>query len=122
MFEFNKRISPFIQKELNRAKTARLIGDVTKEFNYLENAHVLGQESTYYHIKVHYLMLCWGFRQKSVKEIRGQLVRIIGAITKTAMGLVPKGNTGGSNISPFQSLPLDPKHSTILNIAKQRKT
>lgn len=51
-------------------------------------------------------MLVWGFTQRDAREIFGQLLRIIGAATKTAFGLVPTGNTGGSDISPFKPLPI----------------
>jgi hypothetical protein len=34
----------------------------------------------------------------------GQLIRIVGAATKTAIGWVPRGNTGGSNVSPFKPM------------------
>jgi hypothetical protein len=30
----------------------------------------------------------------------------VGAATKTAFGLVPTGNTGGSNVSPIKPMPV----------------
>jgi hypothetical protein len=51
-------------------------------------------------------MLIWGMRSKSIRECVGQLTRIIGAAAVTPFGLVPVGNTGGSNINPFKPLPV----------------
>lgn len=118
MFAFTKNINPNIQAELRLAKLARTEQDFTEEFKHLENAHVLGQLSTIHHTRVHCLMLMWGIRQKSPQEIIGQVFRVVGAVTKTAFGLVPTGNTGGSNISPFKPLSLSAEHSDILSRAK----
>jgi len=118
MFEFSKNIEPYVQVELDLAKQARCQNESAKEFHYLENAHILGQESTYHHTRVHILMLFWGIRQRSFREVLGQLPRIVGAFTKTAIGLIPFGNTGGSNVHPFKSLPLSAKHAQIITAAK----
>ena len=118
MFGFYKRIDPFVKGEIYLSEQSRLNGDAKEEFIHLENAHVLGQESTLHHAKVHYLMFMWGIRQKNAGEVFGQIIRLIGAITKTMVGLVPKGNTGGSNVSPFKSLPIKPEFLRIINRAK----
>ena len=100
------RIKPFIEQELLDASMCQKNNDAHREFYHLERAHVLGQESTYWHVKVHVLMLIWGIRNRAPKEIVGQVMRILGAATKTAVGLVPKGNTGGANVSPFKKMPV----------------
>lgn len=115
---FTKNIAPFVLKEINQAKVARQAGRFDTEFSHLENAHVLGQESTYWHVKTHGLMLLWALRHRDIKECLGQLFRIIGAATKTAIGLVPKGNTGGSNVSPFRVMLIKPEHEKIIASAK----
>jgi len=115
---FQKNIANYVIAELSDAQKARNSGNIQIEFKHLENAHVLGQESTYWHVKVHFLMLLWAFRNHQLKEIFGQIFRVIGAITKTAIGLVPQGNTGGSNVSPFKVLPIKPEHQKIINNAK----
>jgi hypothetical protein len=117
---FNKNIKPHVEKEIGLAQQARIQGDAAIEFTHLENAHVLGQASTYLHTKVHLLMLFWAIRQFNFKEALGQVMRIIGAATKTAIGFIPAGNTGGTNVSPFKVLPVSPKLATI--IAKANKT
>lgn len=119
---FYKNIKPYVDQELTSAKQARKLGDVTGEFSHLENAHVLGQASTFLHTKVHILMLCWAVRQVNIKEGLGQIMRIVGAATKTAIGLVPSGNTGGTNVSPFKVLPVSPKLAIILAKANGQAT
>ena len=118
MSNFTKNVSPYVEQELSLAYQARKNGLIDIEFSHLESAHVLGQESTYLHVKVHGLMLLWGWRNKQIKEVLGQALRILGAATKTAIGLVPEGNTGGVNISPFKVLPINAKHQAIISKAK----
>jgi hypothetical protein len=48
----------------------------------------------------------------------GQVVRILGAATKTIFGLVPSGNTGGSNVSPFKSMAISPDLRRILDAVR----
>lgn len=120
MTRFSDSIRPYIQQEVERSRQYRAVGDINKEFEYLENAHVIGQESTYYHVYAHWKMLQWGIRNQNIKEVLGQLLRIVGAAATTAIGLVPHGNTGGSNVSPFQRMPIQPRLSTIIDQAKQK--
>ncbi|MCW8093261.1 DUF3703 domain-containing protein [Alteromonas sp. ASW11-130] len=103
-----------IKRELELASLCESFEDYQKQFHHLENAHVLGQHSTYWHTYVHWQMLKWGITHNSFKEIVGQIIRIIGAITKTPFGALPKGNTGGANVSPFKKMPLKPEHAEIL--------
>ena len=118
MSNFTKNVSPYVEQELSLAYQARKNGLIDIEFSHLESAHVLGQESTYLHVKVHGLMLLWGWRNQQIKEVLGQALRILGAATKTAIGLVPEGNTGGVNVSPFKVLPINAKHQAIISKAK----
>jgi hypothetical protein len=115
---FSKNITCFVLAELDLAIDARKSGDINTEFKHLENAHVLGQESTYWHVKVHVLMLLWALRNFQLKELFGQLFRIVGAALTTAFGLIPQGNTGGSNVSPFKVMPITHEHQIIINDAK----
>lgn len=112
-------IRPFVEAEYHLAASARLAGEHELEFSHLENAHVLGQESTLLHTRTHYLMLLWAIRNSRIKEITGQLFRIVGAATKTAIGLVPSGNTGGTNVSPFQAMEIRPELAQMMNAARQ---
>lgn len=115
---FSRNVAPFVLAEIDLALNARCAGNIELEFMHLENAHVIGQESTFWHVKVHVLMLQWAARNSRVGEFLGQMVRIVGAATKTVFGLVPKGNTGGANVSPFKVLPIKPEHEAAINRAK----
>jgi hypothetical protein len=46
------------------------------------------------------------------------LFRLIGAATKTFVGMVPTGNTGGTNVSPVQPMPVDPELAAIIERAR----
>jgi hypothetical protein len=106
---FSQLVAPYVEAELANAKRARSAGEAQKGFAHLERAHVLGQESTYWRVMVHVLMLVWATRNRSAREALGQAFRIVGAATKTAFGLVPQGNTGGVNVSPFKKMPVAPE-------------
>lgn len=118
---YSRKVAPFMEGQIALANIARERGDVYEEFKHLENIHVVGQESTYWHVKAHVLMLFWALRNREIREVLGQLFRIIGASTKTAVGLVPRGNTGGANVSPFKTMPINSTLETIITSAKSEK-
>jgi hypothetical protein len=53
-----------------------------------------------------------------VMPLAGQLFRIFGAATKTAFGLVPAGNTGGTDVSPFRTMPIPTDLQTLMRAAR----
>lgn len=101
---FRDRIRPHVDAELRAAAAAEIEGRASEGFRHLERAHVLGQWSAAQHVRVHIRMLMWGIRQKDLHEVMGQVGRVIGAAAGTWVGLVPHGNTGGSNVSGFRSM------------------
>lgn len=114
MSGFGRRIRPFVDAELLLAAQAEADGRADMAFRHLERAHVLGQASTIQHVRVHYRMLRWGLRQRSPREVFGQLLRMTGAASGTALGLVPEGNTGGANVSAFKPMPVSPELEAIM--------
>lgn len=118
MSKFSSNIRPYVEREFAAASINMQSGEPAQAFVHLENAHVLGQESTYLHVKAHVLMLQWAIRQRHLRELLGQIARIVGAATKTVFGLVPIGNTGGTSVSPFKPMPLQPEHEEIIARAK----
>ena len=113
MGNFADNIRPYVDAELEAA--AR---DPSSAFAHLERAHVLGQASTREHVRVHWHMLTWAWRQRDAREFFGQTVRIVGAATKTFIGFVPSGNTGGSNVSAVRPMPVDPELAAIIEKAR----
>lgn len=116
MSTFARNIRPFVDAEL--AAAARHGAD---EFVHLERAHVLGQASTREHVRVHWRMLRWAIRHRDAREFFGQITRTIGAATKTFIGWVPTGNTGGANVSPIKPMPIDPALAEIIEKARNQK-
>lgn len=104
-------LSDFVERELaNAGATPK----PDEQFRHLERAHILSQYSTRDHVRVHVAMLRWAREQHDWREALGQLVRIVGAATKTAIGLIPVGNTGGANVSPIKPMPLPPDLAEII--------
>ena len=118
MPSFTNAIRPYVTQEIQQAQLRWAAGQQDQAFRHLERAHVLGQSSTVQHVRTHWHMFIWGIRSKSFRETLGQVVRMAGAATKTAVGLVPSGNTGGSNASPFKSLAIPQDLAAILASVK----
>ncbi|NNG21426.1 DUF3703 domain-containing protein [Telluria aromaticivorans] len=49
-----------------------------------------------------------GRRRRSIPEVVGQIIRIALKALGSVIGIVPVGNTGGTNIVMFKRLPVDP--------------
>lgn len=113
---FANRIRPAVDHELAAAARA---DQRASQFHHLERAHVLGQASTCEHVRVHWRMFMWALRARDAREAAGQLVRIVGAATKTAIGFVPHGNTGGASVSPFRRMPIAPDLAEQIARARQ---
>ena len=90
-------------------------------FLHFERAHVLGQWYVKPHVITHLGMLRVGWRRRDVREIFGQLLRIPGGMIGSAIGRVPRGNTGGSRISAFQSLPIPPDLRELLVLDRRSR-
>lgn len=118
MSQFRIRILPSVEAELGAARVAADLGDLTRAFARLERAHVLGQASTLLHVRVHWHMLVWGLSQRSAREVLGQILRLVGAATKTPLGLVPTGNTGGANVSPLRRMAIAPELQQLIDAAR----
>lgn len=119
--EFNKNIKKHIDAEIEAASELIESGNLESAFYHLERAHVLGQAITVEHTRVHWLMLKIGWKKRDLREIFGQIFRIFGASTKTPLGIYPRGNTGGANISSFKSLPIPADLQAIIENAKVKQ-
>lgn len=92
-------------QQLKLGKLALKSNNFKASFYHLENAHILGQKHLLRHTLSHFWMLIFGVKSKNIKEIIGQFVRIIASLLFTLIW-VPKGNTGGSDISPIKIMPI----------------
>ena len=118
MSKFSKRIAPYIKEELLKSGEAMERGDYSKAFTHLEDAHVLGQTSTYWHVKVHTVMLRWGVKQRDFKEVIGQLGLAVGAAVVTPINAVPYGARGGIRGNPGNERKIKPALAEIIAKAK----
>lgn len=119
---FNQAAKPYIEEKLKQAYEARMRHDFDKSFALLEDAHVIGQQSTYFHSLVHLKMLQHGLILGEWKEVVGQLFRLIGALSKTAIGFIPTGNTGGANVNPFKPMPLSAENRVTIEKIKRAQS
>ena len=102
-----KRLKPFYVKELDKYRTEYLNGDLRTAWNHLERAHIIGQRYPYEHSFVHWKMLQFGLKIKSMKEILGQITRLIFGGVKSFVGKIPVGNPGGANVPPLKPFPIE---------------
>ena len=84
-------------------------GDLERAFRHLERAHVIGPTSVGGPCKAHRLMLKLEIRRRRAGAAFGQLVRLFLGAVGSAVGVVPVGNTGGTDISMFKRLPIAPE-------------
>ena len=89
-------------------------GNHAAAFTHLERAHVLGQERVQPHVRSHWLMLKLELGRRRPLAALGQAVRIVFAALGSAIGVVPTGNTGGTNVSMFRRMPIDPELVTLM--------
>lgn len=107
--------------EMQCARRA-LAGDRLGEaFSHLERAHVLGQWYVRTHAITHLYMLRIGWRRRDLREILGQLIRIPGGMIGSAIGRVPRGNTGGANVSAMRPLPVPPDLRELLVLDRRSR-
>ncbi|HEY0047396.1 MAG TPA: DUF3703 domain-containing protein [Flavobacterium sp.] len=59
-------------------------------------------------------MLLFGIYIKNVKEIFGQISRLIFGGLKSFVGVIPTGNTGGANVPPLKSMKIPTDLQVIL--------
>lgn len=83
-------------------------GELIRAYRHLEVAHVLGQRYVAPHVATHYWMLRIGIKHRSLPETRGEVIRMVLGALGSTVGIVPTGNTGGTNISMFKRLPVAP--------------
>lgn len=106
-------LQPFFKEALGLYTKAMLQKNLTEAWHQLERAHVIGQAYPYQHSLVHWKMLVFGCKIKSVKEILGQIPRLLVGGVKSFVGTIPVGNTGGANVPPMRSTPIQDEIKTI---------
>ena len=102
-----RALKPYFEQEIYEYKNAMSSNDLRKAWNHLERAHIIGQSYPFAHSYAHWKMLLFGIKIKSVKEVIGQIPRLLVGGVKSFVGHVPLGNPGGANVPPLKSFPID---------------
>lgn len=112
-----KELKPYFETELEKYRVENIAGNLKNAWNHLERAHIIGQKYPCEHTLVHWKMLQFGFKIKSKKEIFGQILRLIFGGVKSFVGKIPIGNSGGANVPPLKSYPIDKELQDIFRNA-----
>jgi len=93
------------QQEVERADQALQRDDFETTFRHLERAHVLAQRMTGRHTFIHWRMLVAGLRRGDVREVLGQVPRIIASVLFSRIW-IPVGNTGRARVNALKTMPV----------------
>ncbi len=99
-----QRLRPYFREEISAYKIKWAAGDLPQAWRHLERAHIIGQAYPLEHTYAHWLMLVFGFRIKNLREVAGQLPRLLVGGVKSFVGKIPVGNTGGANVHPLKPM------------------
>lgn len=110
-----RRITAACNDKLQASASAYQSGKLDLAFGLLEEAHVLGQRYFFLHWRTHAWMLRAGIARRDMREVVGQIGRLLVTPCGHLTGRLPIGNTGGANVSAFASLPIPDHLQTILN-------
>jgi hypothetical protein len=103
--------------ELAESEVSRKQGNLTREWHHMERAHILAQRWPREHCAVHWRMLSFGVRSKSMREVIGQLPRLVFGGVKSFVGTVPIGNTGGANVAAMRPMPIPEDLNAVLTLS-----
>ena len=92
--------------ERSQARAARADGDAAAEWRHLERAHILTQPLAWPHLVTHAAMFAAAWRHRDLRELTGQAARLLLAVPGSVSGRYPVGNTGGADVSAFESMPI----------------
>lgn len=108
-----KELREAFESEMTKAKRLYSADNLSAAFHHLERAHILGQRFYVPHVVSHWWMLKVGLKRSDLREIFGQLMRII-ASAGSLLGWVPAGNTGGADVSPIKPMPIPDDLASLL--------
>jgi len=107
----NPELRRAFDAELAAARELEANGEASLAWRSLERAHVLSQPFAAPHVRVHWAMAAFAWRRSDLREILGQIPRLLLAAPGSWTGRAPAGNTGGSDVGIFtpMEIPLDLK-------------
>lgn len=103
------------EKEMSSARKYFVDGKLDHAFHALERAHILGQRYFLKHLITHWWMLKIALKRAHAKETVGQILRLMAVVPGYLFGWVPKGNTGGADVSAVKPMPIPENFSELLS-------
>lgn len=101
-------LAAWVEEELALAAQRRARGELAGAWAALERAHVLSQPRPWLHVVSHWHMLVLGAETFDLREVVGQLVRLVVAAPGSALGRAPTGNTGRARVGLFSAMAIEP--------------
>lgn len=102
-------------KELLLARQTFNRADLSVSWRHLERAHILGQAWPVEHTIAHWHMMRFAIRMKNIREIVGQIPRLLVGGVKSFVGEIPTGNTGGANVPPLRPMEIPKDLKAVLD-------
>jgi Protein of unknown function (DUF3703) len=107
--------------EMAAASAARAKGDAAATWHHLERAHILSQPLPGAHVRTHGAMFTAALRRRDRREIVGQVFRLIVAGPGSMTRRYPVGNTGGTDVSAFEPMPIPEDLRAVLDANTTRE-
>jgi|LNFM01.2.fsa_nt_gb hypothetical protein len=121
MRNYNTLLRPHVDAELVAARDARSRDDVAGVWHHLERAHVLSQPSARQHTRVHWFMIVAALWIPDLRELVGQVVRLLVAGIGSALGRYPPGNSGRARVGITQPMLIAPELRKILDEVEEAR-
>jgi len=97
------RVEDAFDSELRAGRSA---DPIEQRWAALERAHILSQPWPLKHVRAHAAMIRLAVRQRDVRELMGQAVRLVVAGPASAVGKYPAGNTGRARVPATLPMPI----------------
>ncbi len=114
-FKIPQGLKKHVTNELLKSKQTFRKGELQTSWRHLERAHILGQAYPIEHSQAHWHMLLFALRIKNLKEILGQIPRLLVGGVKSFVGEIPLGNSGGANVPPLKPMEIPADLKEILS-------
>ncbi|WP_030774423.1 DUF3703 domain-containing protein [Streptomyces sp. NRRL F-2664] len=94
--------------------SARAPGPMRERWRAAERAHILSQPWPMAHTRTHAVMVRLAVRDRDLREVLGQLVRMVVAGPGSAAGKYPDGNTGRTRAGLTTPMPIPDDLAALL--------
>jgi hypothetical protein len=111
----NPTLRTAYHREIDEARRAEDSGDYAGAWLRLERAHIVSQMHAWPHVYVHLRMASFAGRRRDLRELLGQIPRILLAAPGSWTGRAPRGNTGGADVGIFTPMELPEDLHAILD-------